>query len=116
MKDRSACSAQLGTKVIVKERGVNLVECAPRLASNRFQRQPSVVTTGEMSTLGTGRSALTALDSRKLLEIAMPFLSLPAHVALFMHDLHCHAGVRVIDDGPVTVAVWGHDREKLQIL
>ena len=57
------------------------------------------------------RPTLTLLTAGQLLEAAVQFFDLPAHVTRVFCHLRRHCLIEVIGNDPVTVTVWGDQLE-----
>ena len=77
-----------------------------------FEREPSVITTGQMVSLRAGFATLTLFSASQLFEPSVQFFDLPAQVVRVLSDLSSQSLIWAIGNDPVNVAVWGDQLEQ----
>jgi hypothetical protein len=92
---------KLGTQVVAKQIGMYLIQRFAKPFGTHCQRKPRVLATRQMVALRPSFAALAAFAARQLLEAAMQFFHLPAHVGRILNDLPGQGGSWVIRHNPL---------------
>ena len=111
LKRRNARVLQFSPEVIAQEIGFDLIERLVQLQGLDLEREPRVITTGQMIALRPCLPALTFFSARQLFEAAMQFFDLPTHVVHVLSDLRGQGLCWAIGNDPVNVAVRGDQLE-----
>ncbi len=104
---------QLLNQVVGEQTLPDLIDRGLHLLGFDFERNPRMVTAGQVVALRAGLAALAFFRTRQLLEASMEFLHLPPIVVLDLSDKQVYSVVKVISNDPVNVAVWGDYLEQL---
>ena len=103
--------AQFSPQVVPQQVRFDLVKRFARLPGFHFEREPSMITTGQMIALGACFTALAFLATRQLFDAAMQFFHLPTHVVRLLSDRRGQGLIWAIGDHPVNVTVCGDQLE-----
>ena len=96
---------QLAAQIVTPEGVFDLIEGGFYFFSPDFQREPRLITAGNVGALGALFSALAFFDARQLFQFAMQSFDHPTHLVFSLNNLRVDGTWGSVGDHPVNVAV-----------
>ena len=80
-----------------------------------FQREPSMIATGNMIALRPRMSTLAFFNASKLLQLTVYAFNIPSNTISITYGISCRCICHIIRDKPINVTVFGNYLEKPHI-